>query len=112
MNFKIQKLCLPPTSSLHRVIARIDCNEKGIALITDKGGRLVCTVTDRDMRLGGRAKFGYAGARIACSQGRVHLSPAHHGADRNQTRHPRRKSFQNCAPDFVPRTLWRRKGDH
>lgn len=43
-------LCVSPESSIRQMIACIDRNEKGIALITDKSGCLLGTITDGDIR--------------------------------------------------------------
>jgi dTDP-glucose pyrophosphorylase/CBS domain-containing protein len=43
-------LCITPNSSIRQAIACIDCNEKGIVLITDEARRLLGTITDGDVR--------------------------------------------------------------
>ena len=50
MTFDLKELCVPPDYSIRQVVACIDRNGKGIALITDEGGRLLDTVTDGDVR--------------------------------------------------------------
>ena len=46
----ISVFCIRPTSSLNQVIACIDGNGEGIALVVDKQHRLLGTVTDGDIR--------------------------------------------------------------
>ncbi|MFH0954151.1 MAG: nucleotidyltransferase family protein [Verrucomicrobiota bacterium] len=48
----IKPFCVRPHSLLRDVIACIDRNEKGIALVTDDDGHLLGTITDGDMRRG------------------------------------------------------------
>ena len=50
MTFDLKELCVPPDYSIRQVVACIDRNGKGIALITDESGRLLDTVTDGDVR--------------------------------------------------------------
>lgn len=47
---KIERFCLTKDRSIREVIARMDQNRLGIALIVDKDGRLLGTVTDGDAR--------------------------------------------------------------
>lgn len=50
MSSDLSILCISPESSIRQVIACIDRNEKGIALITDESGCLLGTITDGDIR--------------------------------------------------------------
>jgi CBS domain-containing protein len=46
----VARFCLTPDRSIREVIARMDKNRLGIALIVDRSGRLLGTVTDGDAR--------------------------------------------------------------
>lgn len=46
----LSTLCIAPDCSVYDAIACIDRNCKGIALVTDEGGRLLGTITDGDVR--------------------------------------------------------------
>lgn len=50
MRFDLSIVSVPPDSSIREVVTCIDRSAKGIALITDKDGRLLATVTDGDVR--------------------------------------------------------------
>lgn len=46
----IQDICVGPTATIRGTLERIDRGARGIALVVDSAGRLICTVTDGDIR--------------------------------------------------------------
>jgi len=51
------QFCISPDNSIREAIACIDRNGRGIALVTDEGGRLLGTITDGDVRRSMLAKM-------------------------------------------------------
>jgi dTDP-glucose pyrophosphorylase/CBS domain-containing protein len=47
---ELERFLVIPDSSIHEVIARIDSNAKGIALVVDEERHLIGTITDGDIR--------------------------------------------------------------
>ena len=46
----IEALCLPPSATLRDVMVRLNDTAKGIVLVVDDERRLMCTITDGDVR--------------------------------------------------------------
>ena len=93
----LESFCLAPGDSLRAVLAAIDRNRRGIALVVDAERRLIGTVTDGDLRRAILASCSLdepVSAVLAAQERR----DSRHRVHRLRSRHPTRLSARTPHP--------------